>query len=421
MTVPQYFFFLLFLIIISVNIFQKLDPFSPAKIFLIIWAVIILIVEFKFSRLQKDWSLFSWFVLILGLFSFLVGNFISYTLNIGKKLNSVNEIRKYISTQDRYTLDRFYYAIVFLFLSYLVSFIAEVILFGTVPVLSSFPDEARSRFSVFGFALVVGLQPAIMFFCVQYLSLKVTKRKKKFSIYIIFIITLITYFLLLLRLNFFLLIIMVIVFLFYATYAINWKRVLVGMSLFTGLMIFLQTIRLSKYAAQFFYVVSKMKYSSEYASFTGPYMYISMNLENLAHGVNNIKKFTFGLLTFDWIMALTGIKHWATVYFNFDYREHVYSIYNTCPFLWDYYHDFGIVGVTVFPIVLGLIIGQVYYRMREKMEIEWIALYSFFVFMIILSFFTNVLTSLNMVTNLFVIYIIIKYFLNYAGNDAKKS
>jgi oligosaccharide repeat unit polymerase len=418
MTIPQYFLLLLFLIIISVNIFQKLDPFSPAKIFLIVWSVVILIVEFKFSKLQQDWSLFSWFVLILGLISFLLGNFISYTLNIGKKLNTIDDIRKYISTKDRYNLDRFYYAIVILFLFYLCSFIVEVILFGTVPLLSAFPDQARNKFSVFGFALIVGLQPAIMFFCIQYLALKVTKRKKYSSIYIIFIITLATYFLLLLRLNFFLLIIMIIVFLFYASYAINWKRILIGMSLFIGLMIYLQTIRLSRYAEQFYYVISKMKYSPEFASITGPYMYVTMNLENFAHGVNNIKKFTFGLLTFDWVMALTGIKHWATEYFNFDYTEQVYSLYNTCPFLWDYYHDFGIIGVTILPIILGFIIAQIYYRMKEKMELEWIALYSFFVFMIILSFFTNVLTSLNMVTNLFAIYIIIKYFLNYTRNNA---
>jgi len=48
--------------------------------------------------------------------------------------------------------------------------------------------------------------------------------------------------------------------------------------------------------------------SKTFASLTGPYMYVVMNLENVTRVVDRIDSFTFGYYTFDFILALTGLK-----------------------------------------------------------------------------------------------------------------
>jgi oligosaccharide repeat unit polymerase len=155
-----------------------------------------------------------------------------------------------------------------------------------------------------------------------------------------------------------------------------------------------------------------MEYSRDYAMFTWPYMYIVMNLENFAEGVEKLDEHSYGLITGDWLMALTGIKHWAAEYFNIDRKKFVYSSYNTRPFLWDYYYDFGLGGVFALSLLVGVIIGMIYYQMRITGKLKWIVIYSIFLFVLIISFFTNPLTSLNIIVSLFALWFTHHFFLS---------
>jgi oligosaccharide repeat unit polymerase len=200
-------------------------------------------------------------------------------------------------------------------------------------------------------------------------------------------------------------------FLYYASKIINLKKILIVAIVFISFLSVLQSIRLSKYAADFHYVISKMEYSKDYAMFTWPYMYIVMNLENLAVGVEKLDDNSYGLLTGDWLMASTGIKHWAKEYFNIDKQKYLYSAYTTSPFIWDYYYDFGLGGVFSLSLLVGIIVGLFYYQMRITGELKWIVIYSFFLFVIVISFFTNPLTSLNIIVSIFVLWFTHHFFL----------
>jgi oligosaccharide repeat unit polymerase len=136
-----------------------------------------------------------------------------------------------------------------------------------------------------------------------------------------------------------------------------------------------------------------------------------MNLENFAEGVEKLDENSYGLLTGGWIMALASIKHWAFEYFNIDRQKFVYSAYNTRPFLWDYYYDFGLAGVLFLSLLEGLIIGLIYYQMRISGQLIWIVMYSFFFFVIVISFFTNPITSLNIVVNIIVLWFAHHFFI----------
>jgi oligosaccharide repeat unit polymerase len=154
-----------------------------------------------------------------------------------------------------------------------------------------------------------------------------------------------------------------------------------------------------------------MKFPREYAFFSEPYMYISMNLENMVRAVEKLEYFSYGLMTFEWAYALFGIKHWMTDYFNIIPRPFIISGYNTYPFHWYYYYDFGLLGIVIFSLLTGFLIGVVYYKMRLTASPKWIALYSIGLGFIVISFFTNPFTMLNFAVSFSLLWLIHHFFI----------
>lgn len=411
MTIPQLISLTLIIITFYFSLKKGSDFFSPAKIFLLVWSVCIFLAEFKFSGYQHQWSFYSWFVLLSGLIAFLIGLYIAYIIRAGTKLLSVAEIRDKIKTSTEFNRQRLFITISFLFAAYLISLILEFIIEGYIPLFHPRPDRARIEFSVFGLHLFVSQMPAILLLIVEYFVLGSESKNKTIVAVSYFIITFFTYFLILQRFNYVYWLVMTVALLYYATRKINFRNTALFLTAFILFLQLLTSIRLSQYATQYLYVVSKMKYSSEYASFTGPYMYIVMNLENLARAVEKLEVHTYSAMTFDWIYALSGLKHWMKDYFNYIYNPYLNSSYTTFPFIWDYFLDFGLVGILILPLLTGLIIGLVYYYMRSKGSLDGVVYYGICLFFIMISFFTNPITFLNTISNMFVLWAVHRFFI----------
>lgn len=407
MTIVQIICLLVMAVVIYSMRLKGSDILSPGRIFLILWAFVIFLTEFKFSKYQYTWSLFSWFTLIFSLVSFLAGLYMAFVYFMDKKLLSIEEVRNSARTISVNHLKNLYKATNTLFILYLVSFAAEVVLEGEVPAFSAHLDRSRQEFGVFGLHLIVNFQLIIMFLNLEYIILAdKTHRREKFIMWSVFFVTLATFTLLLQRFNYFFGAVMALGLLYYASRALTWKRISLILLVFFGFLGGIQSIRLSQYVSQFMYVISKMKYPREYAIFTEPYMYISMNLENAARASEKIQHYLYSASTFDWVYALFGVKHWMADYFNIDSRPFLVSGYNTFPFYWTYFYDFGVTGIAFFPLLSGLVIGLFYYRMRQTGSLEWIALYSIALAIIVISFFTNPLTMLAFVANFIMLYIV---------------
>ena len=411
MTLAQIISLLIIGMILFFNLRKGSDFFSPGKLFALVWAFVIFITEFKFSSLQREWSLYSWIVLLTGVSSFLVGTFMVYVINITRPFNSLQNLREVIQTKDKYNFHNLYFVIVIIFSLYSFSYLVEVVQLGGLPLLSAFPDRARMELGIFGLHLFINSIPILLFLCIEYFVLKSNDRKKKFIVGSIFFFSFASYFFLLERYHYLLLFVMAFGLLYYGSKIITFKKSIITIIVFIYLINLLQSIRISRYAAQFFYIISKMKYSMDYAAFTGPYMYVTMNLENFSRGVDNIREHSYGLLSADWIAALTGIKHPASEYFGINSGKYITSSFNTFPFMWDYFYDFGLVGVAVLSMILGFWISTIYYKMRTSSELKWMVIYAFFIFVIIFSFFTNVMTSLNTISNLFILWIVHNFFI----------
>ncbi|MDI6802581.1 MAG: O-antigen polymerase [Bacteroidota bacterium] len=380
------------------------DVFSPAKVFLFVWAIAIGLTDLKFSRLQHQWENYAWLCLFLSIGSFLLGIFIVQVLFTRLSLYPVSTMRKII-LNEKINHVMLYRLITGLFLLYVIVYIVEWVSYGTLPLFAAFPDRARSEIPITGLHLFIGAMPIILFLVLEYYILVRAHYKNKIILAIYFIITLLSYLFFLNRLYYVLFFIMALGFMYYASRHVRIRNILISATILFGLMVFLQYFRETRYVENFLYVVSEMKYTSEYAVFTGPYMYIVMNLENFARAVVRLENFTYGYFSFDFLMALSGLKHWLSSYFGLHERVFLVSGYNTFPFFWDYYYDFGLIGLSFLSCLLGVFTSLLHKYMRHKPSIVSISMYSMMLFVVIFSFFTNALTSLNFVFNFVLLFV----------------
>lgn len=403
MTIIQIVSLIILFFIIGINFKKDTDILSPGKVFLVIWSVVLFITEFKFSLFQHTWSLFAWITLLMSIIAFSSGNLIANTVLISHRLYSLESIRSNFRMK-KFNLSKLLVFLIGLFIIYLSAWTLEIILYGEIPIFSLQPDKARSEFGVFGIHLIVNLFPSILFLCIEYFVLQTTQTKHKIFVWAIFIITFFSYFFLLQRLNYFFWGTLTFTFLYYSSNSLNLKKIITGLIILIIIMWGINSIRVAQYATQYLYVISKMKYSSDYASLTGPYMYIVMNMENFANGVNRLQQHSYGILSGDWFVALIGIKSWLAEYFNVDYRKFVYSSYNTYPIFWNFYYDFGLIGVVISSLVLGYLSSLFYFLFRITMRLKYMVMYGIILFGIVMSFFTNIFTSLNFMANILLLW-----------------
>jgi len=395
--------------VLGISLFKKgTDLFSPARIFLLVWSMAIGLADLKLSWHQYEWNLFSWAVILISISSVLLGMFVVYVINFGNENISINATRKLIMNY-KLNIKLLYKIIIIVFLLYFVSYITIYLIVGFIPLFTALPNITRTKWSVFGFGLIIHLAPAILYFIALYFLNVRKKAVSKLSLSFIAIATLGSFLLLLQRFDLVIAIVLSIVFFYYGTNKFRLKNVIIVSLFLIVFMYSISTVRVSSLFIEYLYMTSKMKISSQYAFLTEPYMYVVMNLENFANVVNNFDSYSFGYFTFDFILALTGLKHWIAEYAQLrDFPELITAEFNTYTMFFTFYRDFGILGLLLFPLGLGMLISNLYYKMRIKPDLNSISLYGIFVIVIIFSFFIPMLSWLYFILNLFTIYFLTK-------------
>lgn len=384
------------------------DLFSPARLFIFVWSIIISLTELKLSWLQKEWGLFSWTMLFISLISMLLGMFIVYVINYNQPLHSVNSIKQYL-VSNKYDSTRILKVVIYLFLAYIVSYIVIYLVVGFIPLFTNDPNTARTKWSLFGFGLIIHLAPAVIYFALLYYLHVKNKKNVKILLAFIILVTLGTFILLLQRFTLVITIVLLVVMLYYGTKKFKGSYLFAISSAFVLLIYSISTIRTSEFFILYLYKEAKMKYSKSLAFLTEPYMYISMNLENFANSVKHYESHTYGYFTFDFILALAGLKHTiAKTYYFEEFPFIVNKSFNTYTMFFVYYRDFGVWGLVLFPFAIGFAISSIYYWMRKNPSLHSISVYGMCVFVILFTFFIPMLSWLHFVMNIIVIYIFSK-------------
>ncbi|MBU1098489.1 MAG: oligosaccharide repeat unit polymerase [Bacteroidetes bacterium] len=408
MTIISLFAFAVFFFTLFLSFRKGSDFFSPARVFVLLWSLSIALVEFKFSRLQFEWDTFGWFMLLIGLLSFILGNYISYVINLSKPFYQIDVVRQKIRT---YNINEplLFKIIIISFIVFIFSFMIEFFIEGYVPIFTAQPDKARKMFGIFGLHLLVNGVNVILFLIAEYFILIKSNLKRKMLLSLIFLISTSSFFLLLQRYNFFMLGIMVFAFLYYSGKRIRLRTFLYGILIMASLVVIIRSVRIAQFAEYYFYVTSEMKFPIKYAFLSEPYMYITMNLENFVKNYDKLDFHTFGFFTTDFLMALSGLKHLLTEYLNVEKFPHYIGGYNTFPFYWAYYYDFGLIGLTFIPMILGFLISEVHYRLHRIPNLSNLALYTVGFAVILISYSSDPLTRLDMVFNFALIVLVQKY------------
>jgi oligosaccharide repeat unit polymerase len=392
------FCFVVAALVLATQFSRKFDILSPGKLFTFVWAVAIGLADLKLSAFQHEWTWYAWICLLVPVFSFLLGVMVVNLTTIGRPVLSLSALRARLA-KERINEAALFNLTFLLFLAYSLAFVIEWANYGTLPLFAPRPDLARTQLPVFAIHLFVNAMPTILFMCVLYFLFVSGERLKKMILGCIFVLIFFSFFLLLNRLMYAVFLILAVGTAYYGSRILRPTWVVPSIVVFVGIMRYLQSFREVAYAGNFFYVVSRMRYSVDYAEFTGPYMYVVMNLENYARAVEKVESFTFGYFTFDFITALVGLKSLLGSYFQLKREQFLMTGYNTFPSFWDYYQDFGLLGTFVISTLLGAGIALLYKRLRESPSILLAAMYSMALFAIVFSFFANMLGLLNIMFN----------------------
>ncbi len=384
------------------------DIFSPGRVFGFVWAVAIGLTNLKLSRFQQAWDWYMWLTTLIPVASFLVATYIFQLIYMDEPCRSIPEMRRMLIGEPLNS-GRLFWTTTHLFTLYLLAYFVQWIHLGTLPLYSRKPDVARTEFSMFAMSLFVNAMPLILFLIVQFVIFVKGHGFRKAFLSVMFLMTFGSSFFLLNRLFYVFFLVMAFCLFYYGKKGVRLRYVLITLPVFIVVMRILQSFREARFAKEYFYVVSEMKFSRQYAEWTMPYMYIVMNLENFARAVEHTTKLSFGYFTFDFLTALTGLKHSMASYFGLDAHQYLISGYNTYPFFWNFYLDFGVVGLLVLPFLLGVGISILYHKMRQNPNHFMVSLYSIALFEMTLSFFANMLSLLNVVFNVILMILVQLY------------
>jgi oligosaccharide repeat unit polymerase len=384
------------------------DFLSPARIFGFIWSFSIGLTELKFSSLQHEWNFDSWILLFIAIAAFLIGTFIAYVLNLGKEMISIPKMRQLLR-REKVREKRLFWLICLGVLVYGLSYYANFLVKGWLPISTIGTAVSRVDFNVSGLTLLIySVSFVIFFILLYYLKVEGNKSSKTF-LTIILLIVIGTFVLFVSRYPIILVAILCIPLLYYST---NYIRLRTGIIIFVGVTAFfywISSIRLSNVVVTYLYSVSKMRFPKAYAMLTEPYMYFVMNLENFARSVNLLDYHTYGYYTFDFITSIAGLKYWIVEYFNIDRMPFLLSGYNTYTAFWWFYCDFGVIGLALIPFVLGFSTGLLYYRVRSMPSTKNITAYGVMVFVVVISYFNFPLSFLWFEYILLVLYLFLRW------------
>jgi len=387
---------------IILSVFRRgADLLSPARVFGFMWSLSIGLAELKLSAYQHEWNFDSWIVLLTGVGAFLVGAFMAYVPNLSRKLVPLRTMREVVRREE-VREERLFWLVCASVAVYCAAYTVNFLMRGFLPFFAI--ERPRLEFNVSGVTLFLFSVPFIIFFIVLYFLLVRGKRGKKGVLATLFLITVGSTLLLLSRYQLIIPFVICFGFLYYASRSIRWKTILPLSLAMSAFFYWVSSVRGSHLVASFLYYNSKMRFPKEYAFFTEPYMYVVMNLENFARTVRLLDYHTYGYFTFDFITAISGVKYWIVDYFNLDRAPFLISGYNTYPSLWWFYMDFGVVGLAVIPLFLGLGSGVLYYRMRQRPTIRNVTAYAVMFFVVFVSTYTFPPAGLFFILNLLAMY-----------------
>ena len=149
---------------------------------------------------------------------------------------------------------------------------------------------------------------------------------------------------------------------------------------------------------------------------TQPYMYIAHNFENLNYMINKIFRWSFGRKILFPFFTLTFIKKLFPIVVDAPYYV-IKEELSTLTIIYDFYYDFGLVGVAVFSFLMGYIGKKIedkaYFVLNNDIPIKnnyILIMFAYYSYFMTFSFFQTYFSLTDTWVYIIILTIIISFF-----------
>ncbi|MGN0297592.1 MAG: O-antigen polymerase [Lachnospiraceae bacterium] len=324
------------------------------------------IAAFKLSHLQAEWTLITWLCFGGFFFSFLL----AYEWAEKKlQMKHSGKIKSYGGeTNTEEVNQRLYYSIWIVCIVSLATFLLEVALLGYIPLFSTSKEQTYGEFHISGIHyFTVSCMFTHSLTLIYILEDKVGAWKRRYPLIAANFISLVIPIMCVSKFQFLLTVLLPVYIFLQMKENINWKRFIPQIAVCAVLMGIILTILVMRrnYEEGYLESIFEMKNSNMPMIIQYIYMYIANNFDNFNCLTQQLPGFAWGMKQLFPIFALTGLK--------FIFPQLVsYPIYTTktelttLTIIYDAYYDFGIIGVILFGILLGVACAWLTLWTRDK-------------------------------------------------------
>ncbi len=378
------------------------DIFSPARVYLLIYSLLLAVYSLNLSRLQTPWSITSIILFYGASAMFVVGCLIATLAAQGKftpwKLN-LTHIRRELES-DAKTVDWNWLYKVFLGCTalFILSFLVSAFLTGGVPMLTSEPDEARIAFFSATLPTNYGLffGPIGLMLSAEILLLGNPTRFVRRICLICSAIILVLYFTMVTRFELFRFFLFFLVFYHYSKQSLGLKQLMAGFSFFLILFFAAFFIRVNANAVETFNEAIQVKLPKNIAWASNIYAYVCNDFWNFDFAVkrfiegDHFYPFQYGSGMARGILSQMRLEVPLIEGYGFDslMNESIRLIegLNTVIYVWHFYKDFGIAGTFLACLLIGLLTTLFYMNTMRTPTVFRLSIWAILAGTILLSF-----------------------------------
>ncbi len=388
---------------VLLTLFYRADIFSPGRVYLSIYGILLAVNFMRLSRIQVPWNISTHIHFWGACFCFIAGCFLmgmtSRAMHPQWKL-SFSEVKGKL-IEDAKALDWHHFlwvwkACVLVFLmSYFVAFIKT----GQIPVFAEEADNARLAFSTASVPIYYGLYfgPFSLMLAVEAWMMANLTKQLKWLVGVGFLLTLALHLTIVTRFDIFRLLLFSMVLFHYGKRHLRWTHLASALAAFTFIFMLAFLIRINQDMVGAFNDTIKVKLPPKWAWASNVYAYLANDFWNMNYGFEKFVEgshaypFQWGLgLLRSFTLHLLRIEPALITQFGYDSQmngmvERVSGL-NTVIYVWHLYKDFGTVGVFALTLFAGLWITKFHRNLLLSPTLKQLSLWGCLIGAVALSF-----------------------------------
>lgn len=311
----------------------------------------------KLSKLSQDYNIMTFIAVYIAYFSLYSGVF----LREKKQANGlINNQAEKLKKSESALLSQEILIIVLLVVTF-VSFVIEVAILKFIPLFTLATPHAYSTFHVFMLHYITTFYSFIPCFALCNYFVEPKRKNSRVLLIVSCVYVVIMALFMVSRSQLILSIVLsLFIIIIYKTrktgkIVLNKNSiVIVSFSLVVFLGLYLAITISRAHDVEYLNGIFEMKNEKMPIFITQPYMYIAHNFENLNYMINNIFRLTFGRRVLYPFFTLTFIKKFFPIVVDSPYYI-IKEELSTVTIIYDFYYDFGVVGVAVFCFIIGYV------------------------------------------------------------------